>query len=60
MSPLARLRSWLKWMMKLPRLENELDTEVRFHLESYAEDLVRSGLPKQEATAFPECDASAR
>jgi hypothetical protein len=47
-------------MMKLPRLENELDTEVRFHLESYAEDLVRSGLPKQEATAFPECDASAR
>jgi len=49
MSPLARLRSWLKWMMKRPRLENELDTEVRFHLESYAEDLVRSGLPKQEA-----------
>src|SRR5215471_11363973 len=49
MSPLARLRSWLKWMMKRPRLENELDTEVRFHLESYAEDLVRSGLSKQEA-----------
>jgi hypothetical protein len=49
MNPLARLRSWLKWMMKRPRLENEMETEVRFHIESCAEDLVRSGLPKPEA-----------
>jgi len=49
MNLLARLRSWLKWMMERPRLEKEMETEVRFHIESYAEDLVRSGLSKQEA-----------
>ena len=45
----ARLRSWFKWMVKSSRLENEMEAEVRFHLESYAADLVRSGVPQQEA-----------
>jgi MacB-like periplasmic core domain len=36
-------------MMERPRLEREMQTEVRFQIESYAEDLVRRGLPKQEA-----------
>jgi predicted permease len=45
----ARLRSWFKWIVKPQRLENEMETEVRFHMESYAADLVRSGVPQQEA-----------
>jgi predicted permease len=45
----ARLRSWLKWIVKGKRLENEMETEVRFHIESYAADLVRGGVPQQEA-----------
>jgi predicted permease len=46
---LARFRSWLKWIAKGQRLESEMETEVRFHLESYAADLVRKGLSQQEA-----------
>lgn len=49
MKLLARLRSWLKWVMKRARLENEMDAEVRFHISSYTEDLVRSGLTEEEA-----------
>jgi DNA-binding transcriptional LysR family regulator len=45
----ARFRSWLKWIVKGQRLESEMETEVRFHIESYAADLVRKGLSQQEA-----------
>lgn len=49
MNLLTRLRSWLKWMVKRERLETDLDAEVRFHLESCAADLIRSGVPADEA-----------
>jgi predicted permease len=45
----ARLRSWLKWIVKRSRLETAMEAELRFHIESIAEDLVRSGVPRQEA-----------
>jgi predicted permease len=45
----ARFRSWLKWIVNGRRLESEMETEVRFHIESYAADLVRKGLSQQEA-----------
>jgi predicted permease len=45
----ARFRSWLKWIVKGRRLESEMETEVRFHIESRAADLVRKGLSQQEA-----------
>jgi predicted permease len=45
----ARFRSWLKWIVKGKRLESEMETEVRFHIESYAADLVRKGLSQQQA-----------
>lgn len=49
MNLLRRLRSWLKWIVERRRLENDLDAEVRFHIDSYAADLVRSGVPAAEA-----------
>src|ERR1700728_4867043 len=49
MNLLARFFSWLKWMVKGQRLESEMETEVRFHIESRAADLVRKGLSQQEA-----------
>ena len=49
MNLLARLRSWLKWVVKRQRLESDLEAEVRFHLDSYAGELVRSGVPAAEA-----------
>ena len=49
MNFLRRLRSWLKWVVKRALLENAMEAELRFHIESYAEDLVRSGVPEEEA-----------
>jgi hypothetical protein len=46
---LTRIRSWFKWIVKAQRLESEMETEVRFHIESRAADLVRKGLSQQEA-----------
>jgi len=31
-------------------MESEMDAELRFHMEAYAEDLVRSGMAREEAT----------
>ena len=45
----ARFRSWLKWIVKGRRLEREMEVEVRFHIESYAADLVRKGLSQPAA-----------
>jgi predicted permease len=45
----SRLRSWVKSMVKRAVLETAMEAEVRFHIESYAEDLVRSGVPEEEA-----------
>jgi hypothetical protein len=30
-------------------MKSEMDTELRFDMEAYAEDLVRSGMPLHEA-----------
>ena len=46
---LARLRSFLTAWTRRERFEDGLDEEVRFHLESYAVDLMRSGMPEREA-----------
>ena len=45
----ARVRSWLRAAVSRSRLEREMDAELAFHLEKYTEDLVRSGLPPEEA-----------
>jgi len=49
MNLLARLRSRLKWIAKRRRLEMEMEDEVRFHLESHVDELVRRGVPAAEA-----------
>src|SRR6266550_6009303 len=43
------VRSWLRAMLRRSRMESEMDAELRFHLEAYAEDLVRRGVPREEA-----------
>src|SRR5205807_4221775 len=45
----TRLRSWLRATLKHSRMESEMDAELRFHVEAYAEDLVRGGVPREEA-----------
>ena len=45
----ARIRSWVGAMMRRSRMESEMDAELRFHMEAYAEDLVRGGVAREEA-----------
>ncbi|HUJ32922.1 MAG TPA: ABC transporter permease [Candidatus Acidoferrum sp.] len=44
-----RLRSWLQAALRRSRMEREMDAELRFHIDAYAEDLIRSGMPRAEA-----------
>lgn len=45
----SRFRSWLRTIVRRSRMESEMDAELRFHIEKFAEDLVRGGLSRQEA-----------
>lgn len=45
----SRLRSWVRAVARRSRMESEMDAELRFHIEAFAEDLVRSGMPREEA-----------
>jgi putative ABC transport system permease protein len=49
MTFLSRLRSWMRATLRRSRMESEMDAELRFHIEAYAEDLERSGVAHQEA-----------
>jgi putative ABC transport system permease protein len=44
-----RLRSWFRATFLRSRMESEMDAELRFHIDAYTEDLVRSGVPCREA-----------
>jgi putative ABC transport system permease protein len=45
----SRVRSWLRATVGRSRMESEMDAELRFHVEAYAEDLVRRGVARPEA-----------
>ena len=45
----SRVRSWVRATLGRSRMESEMDAELRFHIEAFAEDLVRNGVPRQEA-----------
>ena len=49
MSLWARVRSWTQAILRRSRINDEMDAELRFHIEAYAEDLVRGGVPNAEA-----------
>ncbi len=45
----SRPRSWLRTILQRSRVESEMDAELRFHMESYADDLMRGGVAREEA-----------
>jgi predicted permease len=45
----SQLRSWMEANLRRSRMESEMDAELRFHVEAYAQDLMRSGVPREEA-----------
>src|SRR6516165_8695532 len=46
---LAKLRSYARNLWRRDAFEDAMDDEIRFHLETRAADLVRRGLPPEEA-----------
>jgi putative ABC transport system permease protein len=46
---LAQVRSWLGAVVHRSRSEREMDAELRFHIEARADDLSRSGIPRDDA-----------
>jgi predicted permease len=49
MSALSRARTWLRDTLGRGQVEQRMDDELRFHLETYAADLERAGLAPEEA-----------
>jgi len=45
----SRLRSWAQAVFQRSRVEDETDFELRFHIQSHADDLVRDGVPPEDA-----------
>lgn len=46
----GRLRSWVGALFRRSRMERQLDDELRFHIETHTDDLMRAGLTRKEAT----------
>jgi len=49
MTLLSRMHSWFRAIVRRSRMETEMDAELRFHIEAYADDLIRGGVPRAEA-----------
>ena len=49
MSLWSRMRFLSGVVLQRPRRGSEMEEEFRFHVDAYAEDLVRNGVPQQEA-----------
>src|SRR5690348_5635654 len=45
----SRIRLWLRAVARRSRMEREMDAELRFHIEAFADDLVRNGVPREDA-----------
>ncbi len=49
MSLQSRARSWTRTLLHRSRSESDMDAELRSHIETYADDLVRKGISRVEA-----------
>jgi predicted permease len=45
----SRVRSWMRAIVGRMRMESEMNAELHFHMEAYAEDLQRQGMVRDEA-----------
>jgi len=45
----SRAKTWWRAAMREAQVNAQVEEELRFHVESYAEDLMRSGLLREEA-----------
>jgi predicted permease len=56
MSIVATFRCWWKAIVHRSRTSDEIEAEAQFHMEDYAADLMRSGMPEEEARRTARVD----
>jgi len=44
-----RAHSWLRGILQRSKVQNEMETELQFHVEAHAEELTKGGVPRAEA-----------
>jgi predicted permease len=49
MSVSSRMKTWWRAVTRGTEVDAQVDEELRFHIESYVGDLMRSGIPREEA-----------
>ncbi len=49
MSVGSRMKTWWRAVTRGAEVDAQVDEELRFHIESYAEDLMRGGMAREEA-----------
>ena len=49
MSLRSRVATWWRAVAKRDALDRQVEEELEFHIESYADDLIRSGVPREQA-----------
>ncbi|KAA6461184.1 ABC transporter permease [Acidobacteria bacterium AB60] len=49
MSARSRFSTWWRALTRGREMDAHVDEELRFHIESYADDLMQSGVPREEA-----------
>jgi predicted permease len=59
MSMFKKLASWWKGLIHRRQMEGELETELQFHIESYAADLVCNGMSREQALRRARLDMGA-
>jgi predicted permease len=45
----SRFHSWSQATLRRSRMERDMNEELRFHIEAYAQDLMRNGISREEA-----------
>jgi hypothetical protein len=49
MTLIAQIRSVVAGLLRRNRIEGSMSDEMRFHIEAYTRDLIRSGVPPDDA-----------
>jgi hypothetical protein len=57
---MAKLRSLFRGLFRRSAVESGMNDEVRFHIESRAYDLIRSGLSREEALRRARLECTSR
>jgi len=52
----SRVRTWWRAMGRGADVDSQVEEELRFHIESFAEDLMRGGMPREEAARRAKAD----